>query len=75
MIKNRLERNWDIEENATDIYYLDLISYRSISNKIAETFQVIHESPQVLVIKNGKSVFDTSHYGISTEAIKESLAK
>ncbi|MBT28101.1 MAG: bacillithiol system redox-active protein YtxJ [Thalassobius sp.] len=74
MVKNRLERSWDIPTETSEVYYLDLLSYRSISNKIAEVFGVIHESPQVLVIKDGKSVFDTSHYGITTDAIKESLA-
>jgi bacillithiol system protein YtxJ len=52
-----------------DIYYLDLLSYRTISNKIAERFQVHHESPQVLVIKDGKCVYDESHLAISVDEI------
>ncbi len=47
-----------------DFYFLDLIRYRLISNKIAEVFKVRHESPQVLVIKNGQCIFNESHLAI-----------
>lgn len=50
-------------------YYLDLIKYRSISNKIEVDFQVKHESPQVLVIENGKCIYHTSHNDISWSKI------
>lgn len=73
MAKMRLERNWDFDESQVDMHYLDLIRYRTISNEIADTFGVVHESPQVLVIKNGQSVFDTSHNAISTDVIKNAL--
>ena len=48
-----------------DFYFLDLLAHRSLSNKVVEVFGVHHESPQVLVIKQGKCVFDESHLGIS----------
>jgi bacillithiol system protein YtxJ len=67
---NRIERNWNISD--ADIlkpYYLDLIAYRNISNKIAELFEVEHQSPQVLIIVNGKSVYHESHYGIAYQDI------
>jgi len=54
-----------------DFYYLDLLAYRSISNLIAERFHVHHESPQVLVIKDGKCVYDESHLAISVDEILE----
>src|SRR3954469_18584201 len=65
MAKGRLERSTPPEE--ADFYYLDLISYRSISNKVAEEFKVYHESPQVLVIKNGQCTYDESHASISMD--------
>lgn len=75
MALSRLEREWDTEEmNSITPYYLDLISYRSISNLIAEKFGVRHESPQVLVIKNGESVYHSSHMGISYDEIKNKTA-
>lgn len=52
-----------------DFYFLDLLAYRSLSNKIVEIFKVPHESPQVLVIKNGECVYDESHMGISMNDI------
>lgn len=54
-----------------DFYFLDLIAYRHLSNKVAEVFHVHHESPQVLVIRNGECVYDESHMGISMDEILE----
>ena len=48
-----------------DFYFLDLINNRSLSNRISEVFKISHESPQVLVIKDGGCVYDESHLGIS----------
>ena len=67
--KNRLERAASPEN--IDFYFLDLIRNRDISNKIAEEFSVSHESPQVLVIKNGECVYDESHSGINMNDIEE----
>jgi bacillithiol system protein YtxJ len=54
-----------------DFYFLDLIAYRNISNKVAQEFDVPHESPQVLVIRDGKCVYEESHMGISMNEIVE----
>lgn len=54
-----------------DFYFLDLIKYRPLSNKVAEMFGVVHESPQILVIKDGQCVFDESHLSISIDEILE----
>ena len=63
---DRLERNWQQDE-MRDVkpFFLDLIRYRDVSDQLAEDFSVEHESPQVLVIKNGQSVYDRSHIGIN----------
>lgn len=71
--KYRLETDWDLEETC-DIWYLDLIAYRGISDQIAETLAVHHESPQVILIKNGESAYDASHLDISVAEIREALA-
>lgn len=60
---NRLERAWNLEN--AKAYYLDLIAYRPISAEIAERFEVEHQSPQVLIIKNGECVYHESHWDIS----------
>lgn len=53
-----------------DFYFLDLISNRALSAKVAETFGVHHESPQILVVKNGECIYDESHMGINMRAIE-----
>ncbi len=72
MVKTRL----DNEENPEHVsfYYLDLITYRSVSNKVAEVFGVRHESPQVLLIRNGECIYNESHNGIYMSAILEEVA-
>lgn len=70
MAKSRLERSHNITNNLK-FYYLDLIRYRDISNKIAADFQVHHESPQVLLIRNGECVYEESHNGIDMFEITE----
>jgi bacillithiol system protein YtxJ len=47
-----------------DFYFLDLLNFRDISSAIAEKFQVFHQSPQAVVVKNGETVADGSHYDI-----------
>jgi bacillithiol system protein YtxJ len=69
MAKGRLERSTQPEN--IDFYYLDLIKNRHLSNKVAENYSVFHESPQVLLIKNGTCVYDESHSGIMMDDIVE----
>ena len=45
MAKGRLERS--IAPGNADFYFLDLITYRSISNQVSSEFDVSHESPQI----------------------------
>jgi bacillithiol system protein YtxJ len=59
------------ENTSVDIYYLDLLQYRSLSNKVAEVFNEHHESPQILVIKNGECVYTESHLGITAKELIE----
>ena len=54
-----------------DTYYLDLITYRDISNKIAEDFGITHQSPQILLIKDGVVEYNESHEGIDANVLKE----
>jgi bacillithiol system protein YtxJ len=66
MSLDRLLRNWKTEDGEKVVpFFLDLIAFRSLSGQIEEEFGVPHESPQVIIIRNGKAVYDNSHYGIS----------
>ena len=71
MAKSRLER--DQQPEATDFYFLDLIKFRSLSDKIAEDFVVNHESPQVLLIKNSECVYEESHSAINMADIRSQI--
>lgn len=68
MAKSRLDRNEFPE--GIDFYFLDIINHRNISNKIANDFQVHHESPQVLLINKGACIYNESHSGIQMDEIK-----
>jgi bacillithiol system protein YtxJ len=71
---SRLERNWRAEEvTPMKMYYLDLLSYRNVSQQIAELFNVEHESPQVLILKEGNPVYVRSHLSISFNEIQQLL--
>lgn len=72
MAKNRFEREWT-DNPKIPVYYLDLLKFRDISNAIADKLAVKHESPQVLVVKNGKCVYHASHNVISRDDILSSL--
>jgi bacillithiol system protein YtxJ len=65
---NRLERKWQ-NDIAIKPYYLDLLAHRDVSNDIARRYNIEHQSPQVLVISNGKCIYTNSHFGISYEEI------
>ncbi|GGW43304.1 bacillithiol system redox-active protein YtxJ [Arenibacter certesii] len=65
MVMNRFNESYTLSSDQVDLYYLDLHSYRNISNEVANLFQLRHESPQLLIIKNGVVVAHDSHSGIS----------
>ena len=72
VVKGRLDRAEKPE--AIDFYYLDLISYRPVSNKVADLFRIDHESPQVLLIRDGQCIYDESHMGITMADIVDAAA-
>ena len=65
MVMKQFESLFNEENKHLKVYYLDLLNFREVSSKLSEVFQVIHQSPQLLVIKNGISVYDKSHYEIT----------
>ena len=72
MAKGRLERG--LAPGNADFYFLDLINYRNISNQVSSEFDVSHESPQILIIRNGECVYDESHGSITMDEIKEQVS-
>ena len=61
----------EVGESDKDVsyYFLDLIAYRGLSNKIAEDLDVVHQSPQIIVLENGKVVKHASHESISLSLV------
>jgi bacillithiol system protein YtxJ len=74
--KSKIERQW-ADSGLTDvpIYYLDLLRFRPLSAQIAEQFGVRHESPQLLLIQNGKCHYDASHMGIRLSEVSAKVTK
>jgi len=73
MALNRLERNWKFSTDNLPVYMLDLLNYRPLSAKIADLFNVKHESPQILIIKSGKCIHTASHSDITVTDIESAL--
>ncbi len=73
MALNRTESGWDIKEEELAPFYLDLIAHRDVSAAIAERLNVFHQSPQIILVKDGKAVLDASHNEIRVDLIKTGL--
>ncbi len=70
MALKQFENEFDLEGTVTP-YFLDLLNHRDISQEIATRFEVYHQSPQLLLIKEGKSIYDASHSDIDAVVLKE----
>ena len=68
VLKN-FEKEVANSDKEVEYYFLDLIKYRPISNEIADQFGITHQSPQMIVLENGKAVKDASHQSISVNLI------
>ena len=69
MALDRFEREWN--NTIVNSYFLDLLNYREVSNQIATLFEVEHQSPQVLLIKDSACVYHASHNAIDAQAVNE----
>ena len=68
VLKN-FEKEIENIDQKVELYYLDLLAHRPISNKIAEILEIRHESPQFIVVENGKAIINASHQDISLSQI------
>ncbi len=71
MAKMRLESKWNSITSPNQPHFLDLLSYRNVSNYIEQKTGVRHESPQLIVLYKGEPIFDASHFDISVENISD----
>jgi bacillithiol system protein YtxJ len=73
MVKKSLEMQWNAAEDDLPVYYLDLLAYRPISNRIAQIFGIEHQSPQLILIRDGKAVYHASHSEIDFDQMVEKV--
>lgn len=66
MALKQFENEFTLKDKVTP-YFLDLLNHREISNTIASMFDVVHQSPQLIVVKEGKAIYDASHSDIDAE--------
>ena len=71
MALKQFDAEFNYPEEKIDWYLLDLLNHRDLSNEIASRYNVVHQSPQIVVIRNGKAVFNVSHDSISAEDLKQ----
>ncbi|GAB4249386.1 MAG: bacillithiol system redox-active protein YtxJ [Vicingaceae bacterium] len=64
MAKNRMQRKWKFDVKDIPLYYLDILNHRDVSNEIARRLNITHESPQLLLIKNGKCIINQTHNAV-----------
>jgi len=72
MALKQFENEFDFSDKVTP-YFLDLIAYRDVSNEIANRFGVQHQSPQLILIKEGKAVYNVSHSDIDAAALQSKV--
>ncbi|MEY4875999.1 MAG: hypothetical protein RL708_1148 [Bacteroidota bacterium] len=70
MALSKTERNWSFSSEQISPFYLDLLEHKNISNEIANRFKVEHQSPQMLLIKDGKCVFTSTHNDIDIRDVE-----
>jgi len=71
MVIRNFESSFDLSGDQVDLYYLDLLSHRDISGEISAKFQVFHESPQFIIIRNGVVVHHASHSAITPQVLHQ----
>jgi len=75
MALNSFQKGWEGTPEEINIYYLDLLNYRDVSNATAKETGVMHQSPQVIVLKNNEVVYTATHSSISARSALNSIKK
>lgn len=73
MAKGRLEADFDDDFSNVDMYYLDLLAFRPISNEIADRLNIVHQSPQLILLRDGEVLTSTSHEGVQADVIRDRI--
>lgn len=73
MAKKNFEMAWNYSGEEIQPYLLDLVRYRSVSDRIARDTEVRHESPQIIFLKDKEVIYNASHHAIDAEALKSHI--
>lgn len=73
MVLKSFKSGYDYSKERVELYYLDLLAHRDISNEVAVRFQIEHQSPQMIILKNGKAIYSASHQSIDVAIIERFL--
>lgn len=71
MVLNGFEQGYNLGEESIELYFLDLLKYRNVSNEVAQRFGVVHQSPQLIIVKAGEVVHHNSHGEIDVKIINK----
>lgn len=72
-VRSKFEQDANLLTGVQDVYFLDLLAHQNISDEIAEDFKVKHQSPQLLLIKDGECIYNEALYDISAMATAEAV--
>ena len=70
MVMRQFESSYHLNDEQLKLYYLDLLSFRNVSDEVGYKFQVMHQSPQLIVIKDGTTIHHASHSGINASYLE-----
>ncbi len=73
MALGNFEKAFDLHDKVTP-YFLDLLQHREVSDAVSRQFDVVHQSPQILLISNGKALYDASHGDIDATALENLIS-
>lgn len=74
-LQKEFEENMDNKKINNPIFLVTVQKQKVLSQKIEEYFGIKHESPQVIMLKNGKVTYHENHFKIKVLEICDNIQK
>ncbi|MEO9953643.1 bacillithiol system redox-active protein YtxJ [Nonlabens sp.] len=71
MVFNQFQKGYESNDDNVTYYLLDLLSYRDVSNAVAQKLNVVHQSPQVIIMYDKEVIHTESHHGIDIKKVQQ----
>jgi bacillithiol system protein YtxJ len=71
MALKEFERSGVIHSIKADFFLLDLLNYRGISNEISQRLNIIHQSPQAILISKNEVLYQETHEKIDGSVVQK----